>query len=125
MGKILEYPVLQIVKEGSFLSRTVWSLKKAYSYYSDTLQTTITVPVDFQTDLASVPRLPLLWLLAGGVGNSAAIVHDWMYTVAEIHQFTKAEGDQVFYEHLKDSKVAPWQAWLMYQAVVWFGGRKL
>ncbi len=40
---------------------------------------TITVPAEFVTDLASVPRLPLVYLAAGGRANGPAVVHDWLY----------------------------------------------
>ena len=39
----------------------------------------VTVPVEFQCDLASVPRVPLAYLVVGGMGEVAGTVHDYLY----------------------------------------------
>jgi hypothetical protein len=39
----------------------------------------ITVPVGFETDLASVPRLPLVYIALAGKGPRSAVVHDYAY----------------------------------------------
>ena len=43
----------------------------------------IVVPPNFQTDFASVPRLPLAFLLFGGKADCSATVHDYLYSVAD------------------------------------------
>lgn len=43
----------------------------------------IHVPHGFVTNFASVPRLPFAYLLYGGKGNRAAVVHDYLYAQAE------------------------------------------
>lgn len=48
-------------------------------YQSDTLGT-IEVPAGFETDYASVPRLPFVYLLFGGIGDEEAVLHDYLYT---------------------------------------------
>lgn len=48
-------------------------------YESDLLAETLSVPVGFETDFASVPRLPLAYLMVGGKGCRAAVVHDFLY----------------------------------------------
>lgn len=48
-------------------------------YQSDTLGT-IEVPTGFETDFASVPRLPFVYLLFGGIGDEEAVLHDYLYT---------------------------------------------
>lgn len=40
----------------------------------------IVVPSGFRTNFASVPRLPFVFLLFGGVGDKEATLHDWLYT---------------------------------------------
>ena len=37
------------------------------------------VPAGYVTDLASVPRWPLTYLLAGGRAPKSAVLHDWLY----------------------------------------------
>jgi hypothetical protein len=39
----------------------------------------ITVPAEFITDLASVPRLPLAYLLTGDRARGPAVIHDYLY----------------------------------------------
>lgn len=57
-----------------------WIVMQDLIYQSDVAGTTFTVPAGFATDLASVPRLPVVYLLTGGKANSAAVVHDFLYT---------------------------------------------
>lgn len=40
----------------------------------------VVVPTGFRTNFASVPRLPLIYLLFGGIGDEEAVIHDWLYT---------------------------------------------
>lgn len=70
-------------------------------YQSDTLGT-ITVPEGFETDYASVPRLPFIYLLFGGVGDEEAVLHDYLYTIPHrTHDdcgriVTRGEADRMF-----------------------------
>lgn len=61
-----------------------WRLLAPLRYESKLLGRMIEVPADFITDFASVPRLPLVYLAAGGRGNKAAVIHDWLYTTQEV-----------------------------------------
>lgn len=79
---------------------------------------TVVVPVGFVTDFASVPRLPLAYFLAGGVGDSAAVVHDWLYYV---QMTTRREADRALYELLRARLVHMWRAYAMWLAVRLFG----
>ena len=91
----------------------------------------ITIPSEFITDLASVPRVPLLWLAAGGCGPRSAILHDfayqfgyWIVGGASV-SVTKDHADRVFRESLLAdpfSGVGSGRAWMMYQGVR-LGGR--
>jgi hypothetical protein len=59
----------------------------------------IIIPADFVTDFASVPRLPFAYLLYGGIGNRAGVVHDALYSAwKRIQVFTLIEGVKVDYE---------------------------
>lgn len=57
----------------------------------------IYVPAGFITDFASVPRIPLAFMLFGGIGDYAAVVHDWLYRNG---LYTREECDAIFWELL-------------------------
>lgn len=76
------------------------------------------VPAGFVTDFASVPRLPLAFLLFGNVGHRGAVLHDWLYRSAGV---PRADADAVFREVLKAEGVGAMRAGLMYAGVRAFG----
>ena len=65
---------LRVEKE----SERCWRLLEPLVYESDTIGTII-VDAGFETNFASVPRLPLMFWAFGGVGDEAATLHDWLY----------------------------------------------
>ena len=80
----------------------------------------IMVPRGFVTDFASVPRIPLAYLAMGGIGERAAVVHDYLCT----ERFTTSSvAADVFGACLKADKVPWWKRVLMVRAVKWFGPR--
>lgn len=85
-----------------------------FVYYSVVLGAFVTVPAGFHTDLASVPRLPVVYLLVGGRGDEAAVIHDFLYTEQPC---TRKQADDVFYEALLTMGVPRWQAWMMWCGV--------
>lgn len=78
----------------------------------------ITVPRGFKTDYASVPRIPLAYLLAGGIARRASVLHDYLYA----KQVDREWADNVFLGAMEADGVAWWRRKLMYQAVRMFGG---
>jgi hypothetical protein len=87
-------------------------------YESDRLQRVITVPAGFETDFASVPRLPVVYLAAGGTARKAAVVHDYLYRQSGV---ARADADAVFLEAMKASGQPAWRATLMWLGVRGFG----
>lgn len=79
----------------------------------------LTVPVDFELDFASVPRLPLAYLLAGNTAHKSATVHDFLYQTGAGRKY----ADEVFLAAMRAEGVAWWRRALMYTAVRLFGGR--
>lgn len=75
----------------------------------------ITVPRGFETDFASVPRMPFAYLLFGGVADEAAVVHDFIYSR---RLFPRAKCDAIFREAMAACGVAGWRRWPM-----WLGTR--
>jgi hypothetical protein len=84
-------------------------------YISDLLDDVITVPAGFITDFASVPRLPFAYLVVGGKGNKAAVVHDWLYSGGLT--VTREQADKVFAEALAASGYGALVRGLMYSGV--------
>lgn len=75
---------------------------------------TIKVPEGFKTDLASVPRLPVVYLAMGNTGHKAAVLHDWLYAT---NSYKRAVCDCYFYHALRESGINYFQAQAMYMGV--------
>ena len=97
-----------------------WYLRKEFGYDvgREGSGETISVPVGFLTDFASVPR-PLWWLLPlwGRYGN-AAVIHDYCYW--EQH-YTRKRTDMIFLEAMAVLKVGSITRHTMHLAVRLFG----
>lgn len=104
---------IERIEDRSHDGRGTWRLLDALVYYSDA-HGFLVVPAGFVTDLASVPRVPFAYLLAGGVGHAAAVIHDWLYSA---HPVTRSQADEVFYEALQVLSVPRWRAWCMWAGV--------
>jgi hypothetical protein len=102
----------------------LWTLLDDFSYRSDLLGRVVTVPQGFVTDFASVPRLPFAYLFAGGKGDKAAVIHDYLYTMGKEHpgSIDRATADAVLREAMRASGYSAAMAWAFYQAVRSFGG---
>lgn len=94
------------------IGKRYWRVKKPFS------TPFITVPENFHTDGASIPRLA--WIFADPAGElfEAAIVHDYMYKHA-VH--SKKKADLAFYSTALHYKVTPWKAKVAYYVVKLFG----
>ena len=80
----------------------------------------INVPAGFITDFASVPRLPITYMLFGNIGHRAAVVHDYLYATGET---PREYADDVFRLLLIEEGVSPIRANLMYAGVRMAGGK--
>lgn len=81
----------------------------------------IVVPPGFVTDFASVPRIPVAWLVVGDTAIAPAVVHDWLYTVQTC---TREQADKIFFEAMTAARChSSWKRALMYSAVRWCGAR--
>ena len=81
----------------------------------------IHVPTGFVTDFASVPRAPFTYWLFGGVGDEAAVIHDYLYEKALV---TRDLADLVYGEALEACGVARWRRAAMVLAVQLFGSSR-
>lgn len=96
----------------------LYSLLNPLVYCSAILERTLVVPAGFVTDFASVPRLPVVYLAAGGKGERAAVVHDWLYSTESVE---RATADAVLREALLSCGYSPALASTFYAAVRTFG----
>lgn len=101
-----------------------WRVFTPFSFYKGTKENrkyTIVVPVGYETDLTSVPRI--LWTIFPPHGKyaKAAIIHDFMYDQA---LKTKKEADNCFYEGMLVLGVPKWKAKILYLGAKFFGKGK-
>lgn len=100
--------------DGSADQRGTWRLLAPLAYRSDLLDTIVVVPAGFLTDFASVPRLPVAYLLTANRGHEAAVLHDWAYST---HFVIRAQADDLFAEALEAGGEPAWRRGLMWAGV--------
>jgi len=96
-----------------------WIVAAPLIYQSDVASQVFIVPRGFQTDMASVPRLPLVFLLAGDTSRAASVVHDFLYST---HLVRRQVADAVLREASEVTLVPAWRRWVMWGGVRLFGG---
>jgi len=101
-----------------------WKLLRPFVYYVGTEPSddVISVPADFITDFASIPRA--LWWLYPPTGQwgKAAVIHDYLYRTPS-HQCTRKEADLIFVEAMAVLDVPRHRRAIMYRALRAFGAR--
>ena len=99
-----------------------WRLMRTLTYRvnSGRGQLSISVPRGFITDFASIPRVFWRVILPTGRHREAAVVHDYLYAVGDRH---KAVADAIFLEAMTVLGVPRWRRWVMFFAVLFFGGK--
>jgi hypothetical protein len=96
-----------------------WALTRPLVYYSVVAGRRFKVPAGFVTDLATVPRMPFVFLLTGDTSREASALHDWLYTAP--HPVDRATADKVLREASAVTGVPAWRRTLMYWGVRLFG----
>lgn len=76
---------VSLIDENSNTGRGTWRVLVPLVYVSDLTNSTYTVPANFETDFATIPRLPLVFALFGDCAHRAAVLHDWLYTTKKCH----------------------------------------
>jgi uncharacterized caspase-like protein len=118
MPKFLTTLRVERVEDTSRDGRGTWQLLNPFAYKSEVAETVFVVPQGFITDFASVPRIPVAFLLTGDCAQEAAVIHDWLYTS---HEVDRATADAVFREAVALGNPG-WRAWLMWAGVRVGGG---
>jgi len=104
----------------SLAGNYVWILDSPLIYSSE-IAGIISVPAGFQTDLASVPRLPFIYSMWGSRAHREAVIHDYLYRIGCIPDVPYSTANDVFFEAMGSRCVSPWIAWPMYFAVCFAG----
>ncbi len=91
--------------------------------WCDPIYGRLAVPVDFITDLASIPRLfrNLPWLDPNGLSRRPAVVHDFLYGSKTGRRFGKQFADSFLRAALLSEGATKGDAATFYYAVHWFG----
>ena len=95
---------------GLFKGRTVWQLNKPMRILINKKYWLI-IPAMFQTDLASVPRIPIVYALWGNRAHKEAIWHDYLYRTNCGLILARAQCDYLF----KLAMVGRGQPWYIYR----------
>jgi hypothetical protein len=95
-------------------------LQEPWFYCSPATGKLFAVPAGYETDFASIPPFAKLLFPQFGDWAEAAVIHDWLYDVAEPGK--KAEADQTFDEAMKYGGTSAVRRLFMYWAVRLGGG---
>ncbi|SFD83108.1 DUF1353 domain-containing protein [Massilia yuzhufengensis] len=95
-----------------------WQLVALLAFYSAKYDSMTIVPAGTVTDFASVPRIPLAFWLFAGIGQAAAVIHDWLYGCGTV---PRKVADDIFLEAMEACGVPTWRRIPMYWAVRAFG----
>lgn len=115
-GFITELVAVKLREAGS-RGRAQWRLLTELAYNSQ-LHGMIVVPAGFVTDFASVPRMPIVFLLAGDTAHASAVVHDYLVRVQfPACKISWARAADVFLEAMKHEKTPAWRRAIMHWAV--------
>jgi hypothetical protein len=116
------------------LAEGVWQLNtRFYCYvYEPDRRIEVIIPQGYITDFCSVPRIPFAYLLYGGVGNRAGVLHDGLYSAWDRvmvrdmdlnlpYVVDRAWADEVLAAGLKACGVGAFKRGMMYSGVRMFG----
>jgi len=78
--------LLYYAEIGERNGRTVYRLTRSLRFWLDRNRY-ILVPKGFETDLASVPRLPIVYLIWGDRAHREAVLHDYCYRVGAVIRY--------------------------------------
>jgi hypothetical protein len=108
--------IVRKLSESGAGGRAEWLIVEPLLYHSMYLDEIVHVHEGFVTDFATVPRLPMTYLLAGDTGHASAVVHDFLLQEPR-ERMPWSIAANVFHEALLAEGVPPWRAALMYAAV--------
>ena len=86
--------VIELIDE----EKNIWKLHEPLIYHSVLAKCSICVPEEFMTDLASVPRVPILYLKWGNRAHREAVIHDYLYCINSEPVVTFDQANNIFKE---------------------------
>lgn len=93
-----------------------WVTAGRVVYWSDIADRIITVPVFFETDLASIPVLVRPLIPVNGQHRNAAVLHDYLYQKCGCWCSRKL-ADEIFREAMRVLGESAWRREAMYRGV--------
>lgn len=100
------------------ITDVVFELTAPLVYESDILKCIITVPVGFQSDGASVPRVPIAYILFGGRAHHESVLHDYLFCKDSKPVVPFMQANRVFLEAMKCRNKNWYIRWPMFSGVV-------
>lgn len=95
----------------------VWVIDSPLVYQSDILGK-IEVPAGFETDFASVPRVPLFFTFFGDRAHREAVLHDYLFRSDSVPLASYSQANEVFFEAMKVRGKAVYVRYPMWWGVV-------
>ena len=99
----------------------IWVIYSPLLYMSDVLGR-IEVPAGFETDFASVPRIPIVYMLWGDRAHREAVLHDYLYRIDSIPCVEFNAANDAFLEAMICRGKSVFVRYAMYRGVC-LGGR--
>jgi hypothetical protein len=99
----------------------IWHLDSPLIYQSDLIGH-IEVPKGFQTDFASVPRIPFIYDMYGDRAHRESVLHDYLYRIDSNPVVSFSDANDVFLEAMTSRGKPLYVRWAMWKGVCWGGG---
>ena len=105
---------LRIEDIGTCGGKTIYRLEAPLVFYGCN-SLSITVPAGFETDFASVPRLPIAYMAWGDRAHREAVLHDYLYSIGAEPDLPRGECDKLF----RYAMILRGNPWWIYQSMYW------
>lgn len=106
MGKFVTELKVKQVSEATYKDNAIWELTDPLIYQSEKIGMVI-VDSGVKTNFTTVPRVPVLYLFAGGRNNSPGALHDKLYSkghdTGRSLIVTRLQADNLLFEATVDS----------------------
>jgi hypothetical protein len=83
---------------------TIWELEKPLLYQSSLLKTLVKIPEGFQTDFASIPRIPIIFEILGDTAHREGVLHDYLFRRDAYPSVSWNMANKALYEAMKCRK---------------------
>jgi len=82
--------------------------------FEDDAGTYWSVPADFETDFASVPRVPFVYAAVGNTAHAPSALHDW---AIRSKVCPRPHADELFRQAMESIGMPRWRVGMMFRAV--------